>query len=144
MATDVLILGGVEFSDFSTPPNLAFGGRQALAIHKFPGGERVIDTLGPDEADITWSGTYFSEDAYSQCLLLDSMRKSGQEISLIFGEQFRLVVISSFTPKIIRFPQYIEYTITCVVSSDPTSGVGGYSLSAEALIVSDIAGALGL
>jgi hypothetical protein len=44
----VLTLGGIVFDDFSTPSAMGAGGKQAMVIHKLPGGSRVIDTLGLD------------------------------------------------------------------------------------------------
>jgi hypothetical protein len=51
MPTDILILAGVEFDSYSTPQRMMGGGNQAMVVHKLPGGDRTIDTLGPDEAD---------------------------------------------------------------------------------------------
>jgi hypothetical protein len=58
LATDVLVLGSLAFDDWSTPSKMGYGGRQMTAVHKLPGGARVVDTLGPDEKDIQWTGTF--------------------------------------------------------------------------------------
>jgi hypothetical protein len=46
--SDTLILGGIAFDSFSTPSRMGAGGKQAMVVHKLPGGARVIDTLGLD------------------------------------------------------------------------------------------------
>lgn len=45
MANDVLVLGNLTFDEWSTPERIGFGGKQALQVHKLPGGSRVVDTL---------------------------------------------------------------------------------------------------
>ena len=65
---DTLTLGGISFDGFSTPHAMGAGGKQAMVVHKLPGGRRVIDTLGPDEDNITWSGelpAHSSTDRFS-------------------------------------------------------------------------------
>jgi hypothetical protein len=58
MSDIVLVLGPVAFSDFEDPERIRFGGAQRLAVHKLPGGARVIDALGPDDTEIGWSGIF--------------------------------------------------------------------------------------
>ena len=104
MADDALILGGVTFDQFSTPPKMTAGGTQAMVVHKLPGGRRTIDTLGPDEADISWQGFFFGNDAYQNALTLDAMRAAGQVQQLTWAGQFRSVVINRFEYDIRRLP----------------------------------------
>ena len=129
--TDQLILGGIVFAnhDYSVPTRVPFGGQQAMIVHKLPGGTRVIDTLGPDEDDITWSGFFFCNDALQQCQRLDAMRAGGQKITLTFAGMSRRVVIKRFKPNIRRYPHWIEYEISCTVSDLPS-----YSASAPVAI----------
>lgn len=63
MSTDVLLLGGLTFDEFSTPSRIGYGGRQALQVHKLPGGSRTVDLLGPDETNISFSGTFWGTGA---------------------------------------------------------------------------------
>ncbi len=142
---DVLTLGGVVFDDFSTPREMMGGGSQAMVVHKLPGGERVIDTLGPDEADIHWQGQFFSDDAYSTALLLDAMRAAGQVLPLSWGGQFRLVIISNFIYRVRRLPNWVLYEITCTVYQNPQLGaLAGISSSVDSLIQDDLGLAIGL
>jgi hypothetical protein len=119
---DILTLGGIAFDDFSTPSGMGAGGKQSLVVHKLPGGPRVIDLLGPDEDDITWNGEFFGDDAYTNALALDAMRAAGQVIPLVFGGQYRSVVIEHFTYKIRRLPVWVEYSVTCTVYQNPALG----------------------
>ena len=143
MSTDQLILGGIVFDDYSTPTTMMFGGAQTLAVHKLPGGARVIDTLGPDEADITWEGFFFGDSAYQTALSLDAMRAAGKVLQLTWGGQFRSVIISSFLPKVRRMPVWVLYSITCMVYQNPQNGnvQSAAPASIDSLVSSDLASA---
>lgn len=142
---DTLVLGGISFDQFSTPSSMGAGGKQQMVIHKLPGGARVIDTLGPDEADISWSGFFFSNDAFSQIQALDGMRAAGQVLSLSFAGLFRSVIIERFDYRIRRLPVWIEYSITCTVYQNPSQGslVGSFG-SIDQAVLSDLSLAMGL
>lgn len=121
---DQLVLGGITFQnyDYAPPSRMPFGGQQALIVHKLPGGQRVIDTLGPDEDDISWSGFFLSPNAMFWCQRLDSMRGAGLVVVLTYAGMTRQVVIKSFRANIRRYPNWVEYEITCVVSNNPALG----------------------
>lgn len=140
MAGDVLILGGLVFDDWSTPERMMFGGKQAMAVHKLPGGSRSVDTLGPDEMDISWTGTFWGDGAYQNALTLNGMRQSGNEIPLSFGGQFYMVVIIAAPIDIRRLPNYVTYSVNCLVSRNPMAGgqTGAFS-SIDTLVSSDMA-----
>ena len=145
MSDDVLTLGGITFDNFSTPEKMMAGGKQAMVIHKLPGGSRVIDTLGPDEDDITWSHFFFSDDAESKCLALDAMRAAGQVVSLEFAGQSRQVVINHFRYTYRRRPNYIEYEITCTVFINPSLGnIGATTSPIDTLLSGDLAFAISI
>lgn len=141
MATDTLILGGIVFDDFSTPQRMMGGGNQAMVVHKLPGGSRAIDTLGPDEANIVWEGKFFSDDAYDTALALDAMRAAGDVVPLIWGGQFRSVIIDTFIYQVERMPFLVCYSISLTVYQNPQ--LGDLSLiaatgSLDALVSSDL------
>jgi hypothetical protein len=121
---DVLSLGGISFNDFdySPPEAMPAGGKQAMKVHKLPGGSRVIDTLGPDEDDIAWSGFFFGNDAYDNCVALDAMRAAGNVVALLFAGQYRDVIVNHFVYRIRRLPAWCEYEISCTVSQNPALG----------------------
>jgi hypothetical protein len=120
--TDVLKLGGISFGQFSTPEEMMGGGNQAMVVHKLPGGNRVIDTLGPDEANITWSGFFFGNNAYANALALDGMRAAGQVLALTWGGQYRSVIIDNFVYRVRRMPVWVKYAISCTVYQNPALG----------------------
>ncbi|MCC3246670.1 hypothetical protein LG047_15320 [Methylocystis sp. WRRC1] len=143
MARDILTLGGIVFDDFSTPERMPFGGEQTMVVHKLPGGSRVIDTMGPDDADIHWSGRLFGDNAYETALALDAMRRSGVTLPLTFAGQAFTVVISEFSANIERLPVSVAYDITCVIS--PAGAFSGVSSLGGTLLASaDLAAAVAL
>lgn len=140
MPTDVLTLGGIVFDDFSTPTAMPAGGNQAMVVHKLPGGSRVIDTLGPDDADIVWEGRFFGDDAYATALQLDAMRAAGQVVALSWAGQYRSVIISTFLYEIRRLPVWVEYRISCTVYQNHSQGnlSASPSTSIDSLVSSDL------
>ena len=123
--TDRLILAGIVFEnfDYAPPDKISFGGQQAMIVHKLPGGTRVIDTLGPDEDDINWNGFFFTPNALYNCQTLDALRGAGQVVTLTYAGMSRQVVVKHFKAEIRRYPNWIEYSIGCVVSNNPALGV---------------------
>jgi hypothetical protein len=143
--SDTLTLGGIAFDGFSTPDAMGAGGKQHLVVHKLPGGNRVIDTLGPDEDNIAWSGKFYGNGAFANALALDGMRAAGQVVELTFGGQFRSVIIDHFEYKIRRLPVWVEYSISCIVYQNPSlGGLGGLVISVDSLILGDLSVAISL
>ena len=79
---DTLTLGGISFDGFSTPSHMGAGGKQAMVIHKLPGGSRVIDTLGPDDENISWSGEFFGNDEAAEFI----RREQPQVVMYVMAE----------------------------------------------------------
>jgi hypothetical protein len=139
MATDVLVLGGIAFDNWSTPERMPFGGKQAMAVHKLPGGARVVDTLGPDENDIMFTGQMYNNNAYGVADELDSMRIAGAQIPLTFAGRFYLGIIAEVHVDIRRFPQLVEYHVNFLVVQNSMAGVlGAIASTVSSLVTSDM------
>jgi hypothetical protein len=138
-----LTLGGVVFQDFEVPERINFGGEQALAVHRLPGGARVIDTLGPDDADIRWSGRFRGPTAEERAILLDFLRRSGSQQLLSWSFHFYQVVIKEFTAD---FQQSYEipYSISCLVVTDLTQALIQAAVGLIDAIANDLLNAVGL
>ena len=143
--TDTLVLGGIAFDDWSTPEKMPFGGKQAMAVHKLPGGSRVVDTLGPDEADIQFIGTMYANDAYGVADALDALRISGAQVPLMFAGRFYLVIVAEALVDIRRYPQLMNYHVSCLVVQNNMAGaLGVIGSTVSNLVTSDMATALSL
>ena len=127
MPLDVLLLGPIAFTDYSPPECLPFGGRQQMAVHKLIGGQRVIDTLGPDDEDIQWSGRFFGAGALSTCLALDSLRAAGQVLPLSYAGMG--YTVRGYSPS----ASMVEYKIRCVVSTNGAHGLLGAIVPSSSL-----------
>lgn len=146
---DVLTLGGYAFDHWSTPERMPFGGDHAMVVHKLPGGNRVIDLLGPDDDDITWNGRIFGDGAIGTAMMLDGMRRAGQTLPLIFAGQSYMVVIAHLTFEIERIPLNVLYHISCtpVLSLGGGAGLGGLAggfAGGSLLASADLSAALAL
>lgn len=125
MATDTVILGPVEFDAWSSPEKLPFGGRQQVSIKKMPGGDRVVDCMGPDDIDRAWTGKFWGDDAIDNALLLDSLRKSGTPLPYSNGIEARTVIILEFLPLVCK-ATYVEFSIILMPVDSSAGGGGGF------------------
>lgn len=145
MATDFLVLGGIVFDDWSTPHQMPFGGAQAMAVHKLPGGARVVDTLGPDEADIKFTGIMYDDNAYGVSETLDALRLNGTQVPLIFAGRFYLVIVARTKVDIRRFPQLVAYDVTCLVTQNNMAGnLSSIVSTVTSLVSADLSSALSI
>lgn len=119
-----LVIGGISLSDWEIPERINFGGRQQVVVHKLIGGTRIVDAMGPDPTDVTWSGRFRGPSATSRAQALDAMRAAGAQVSLFYLSTFVTVVITDFRADAERFYE-VPYTITCAVVSDAVNDALG-------------------
>ncbi len=132
-----LTLGPVAFAGFELPSSIAIGGRQRLAIHRLPGGIRVIDALGPDPADIGFSGIFTGPDAADRARLLDALRVAGAALPLAWDAFLYTVIIERFEADY-RSPWWIPYRLTCSVLRDEAAAVVTALVEFAPAITSDL------
>lgn len=109
-------LGPVRFYGLGKPKSMPIGGKQAITTHKMPGGARVMDAMGPDNADIAWSGYLDGINAGVTARTLDRLRQSGQAITLAWDVFSYQVLVSEFSCETQHIP--MPYKITCAVIFD--------------------------
>jgi len=117
----VLLLGSFLFADFEIPERIRglLSGKQMLAIKRQIGGARVIDAMGPDPADIAWSGRLQGGDLVARLGQLASLRDAGQAVTLVCDSVVLTVVIGDFNVDYER-PYQGTYDIRLVVQPDDT------------------------
>lgn len=139
-----VVLGDVAFERYEVPERIAFGGQQAMAIHKFPGGARIIDAMGRDDNAIHWRGVMLGPDAEVRARQLEDMRVLGDPQPLSWGAFFYTVVVESLDFDY-RMPSHITYYITCAVVRDEAEDA---SLAQDPTLLqqlsADISNALGV
>jgi hypothetical protein len=136
----VLQLGPVTLQGFEVPGRVLFGGAQSLAVHKLPGGVRVIDAMGRDDSDITWAGVISGADASARASMLDAMRAAGNVLPLSWDQFFYSVLISRLQMDYTS-PWWIEYRIICKVLLDEAQADAAVGISAASEIAADLASA---
>ncbi len=133
-----LTLGPIDFAGFELPSAITLGGRQRLAIHRLPGGLRIIDALGADHADLAFNGIFSGPDAADRARILDALRIAGVALPLAWDAFLYTVVIESFEADY-RSPWWIPYRLTCSVLRDEAAIPIGPILSLVASLAADIA-----
>lgn len=138
----LVTLGPVVLTSMEVPDRIPVGGQQMLAIHKLPGGQRVIDAMGRDDADMGWHGILRDLNAESRMHLLDGLRQSGQPIQLAFGTSSFTVIVRHFVASYER-TNWIPYTIGCTVVQDNAAQWGSAPPSLLGQLNADLNSALG-
>ena len=132
-----VLLGGVILDGLAAVAGIRFGGAQAMVVHKLPGGARIIDAMGPDDADIAWQGYLAGSEALDQARLLDSMRVAGAALPLSWDAALYTVVIAhlDFT---YTNSWWISYRIRCAVVTAPIFEQDVATPAVVGLIVGDL------
>lgn len=117
MADARLMLGDFEFLDVEIPESIPFGGAQKLVTHKLPGGARVVQSMGRDDAPIGWGGLFFGAQASDRARQVDAIRIAGIPVKLHWRDFNYLVVVESFSASWERFYK-VPYQISCMVVAD--------------------------
>ena len=132
-----LTLGPVAFAGFELPSSITVGGRQRLAIHRLPGGIRIIDALGPDPADINFSGIFTGPDAADRARLLDALRFTGATLPLAWDAFIYTVIVENFEADY-RSPWWIPYRLSCTVLRDEAASLTAAVVAFAPAISSDL------
>lgn len=132
-----LLLGPITFQDFEIPSGVNFGGRQRLALYRMPGGSRVIDALGRDDAQISFSGIFAGPNASQRARTLDQLRVAGTALPLTWDVLFYTVLISNFYADY-RSGWWIPYQIVCTVLQDEASALPRPTASLSTAMLTDV------
>ncbi|MGI4809919.1 MAG: hypothetical protein ACRYF2_17620 [Janthinobacterium lividum] len=112
-----LTLGDIVFSDFEVPEHFVVGGKQRLVIHSLPGGGRVVDAMGADDAPIRWSGVFSGQQAAERVRAIERLRRGGQRQTLTWDAWLYSVVVQEFQAEVTS-SWWIPYQIKlCIVLS---------------------------
>ncbi|MFT8365482.1 MAG: hypothetical protein ABF812_03540 [Gluconobacter cerinus] len=74
-------LGSLVLSGIEVPDRLEVGGHQMMVVHRLPGGERVVDTLGNDPGRLELRGRFLGPNAQVRAQAVERMRISGQPVA---------------------------------------------------------------
>lgn len=140
-----LIVGETEFTGLEVPESLTVGGKQQVVVHKLVGGRRVVDVLGVDYDNLTWSGWMTGPTAGTRTTALEKMRDAGATLTFNMDGYYFSVVVADFKS---RFEHLYRryYTIDLVVVARLDAPVTQNALTGtlDSLINSDLAQSIGL
>ncbi len=112
----MLTLGPIVFGSFEVPQSITLGGRQRLTVHQLPGGGRVVDAMGADDGELSWSGILSGPEAPARARALDRLRRGGLAWPLAWDGWRFTVIISRFEADSAE-PFWMPYRLsTCVVA----------------------------
>jgi hypothetical protein len=135
-----LTLGNFVFENFEIPERINFGGAQRVATHRMVGGRRVVDAMGPDDADITWGGRFRGFDATYRARQIDTLRRTGKKVELAWHAFGYDVVVTQFKAEFDR-PYEIPYSITVHVVRDLSAAEGNGGVKGfDSLLRGDLGG----
>jgi hypothetical protein len=137
-----VVLGSIVLTDQEVPASISWGGAQRLNVHKMPGGGRVIDAMGRDDAPISWAGRMIGADSDARAAAMDLMRVTGAPVPLSWGPHLYTVVVSQFDARDVAFMS--EYSITCTVLRDESAAPADPTPSLIAAVGNDISAAVAL
>lgn len=138
MSADIrLTLGPVAFSSFEVPEKIGYGGGQKLAVHQLPGGARVVDAMGRDDAQVLWSGVFSGPDAADRMRVLDALRTAGIALPLSWDAFFYTVVIAEFKVEYAT-PWWIRYRLVCTVIQDEAAELVAAVVSLATSVTNDL------
>jgi hypothetical protein len=133
-------IGMINLQDFEVPPSVRFGGRYRVMSHTLAGGTRILERLGPDDADIQFRGIFSGPQAEARMRAINNLRLTGEVVWLTW-ESFRYpVVVKSFLADY-HSPWWISYQIGCLVARQDGAAVP-QDLALSALVTADLAQAV--
>ena len=142
-ASSPVQIGSVVLQGVEVPSELVFAGQQQTVVHKLPGGDRVINTLGADPGPITFSGMLTGPATSSRYQALDAMRVAGSPVSLMAAGQSFQAIVTAFRYTFQQRGAVVPYELTVEIipqlaSAQSTAGTSILS----SLIGSDAASAV--
>jgi hypothetical protein len=117
-----LTVGGIALHGFEVPDKhfIGPGGDQLVAVHRFPGGTKTVQSLGGFPGPISWSGIVIGPDAFTRTKQLDRLRVTGNIVTVQYGPWQWRGVVTKFSGN----PEnawYVPYSIEIEPMED-TSG----------------------
>jgi hypothetical protein len=109
-----LQIGSISLQNFEIPSTIQFGGQHRLAVYQLAQGRKIVDSLGPDDGEISFSGTFSGIEAEARVRAVDDLRLTGKVVWLRW-ESFRYRVIVKSLIAQYKSPWWIPYQIRCIV-----------------------------
>ncbi|MBV8049003.1 MAG: hypothetical protein JO171_17775 [Paludibacterium sp.] len=139
-----LTLGSFEFQGLEVPEAIAVGAHQQTAVHKLVGGGRIVDVLGVEYDNLTWSGWLVGTEAQTRAKQLEALRDTGKPLLFSLDHYALTVLIGGLTTRF-EHAYRLGYSIDLLVLGPaPLPSNAPAAASPDDLIDGDIGSALGL
>lgn len=140
-----LIVGDVEFTGLEVPESVTIGAKQQLVVHKLVGGKRIVDVLGVDYDNLSWSGWLTGATAGDRATELETLRDVGSPLSFSIDGYYFSVVIQSFNQRFEHvYRRFYSIELLIVSSLDTPITENALAGTLDNLINSDLGESLGL
>jgi hypothetical protein len=140
-----LIVGDFEFSGLEVPESVTVGAKQQLVVHKLIGGKRVVDVMGVDYDNMSWSGWITGATAGDRVTQLETLRDAGDPLTFNMDGYYFSVLIQSFNARFEHlYRRYFTIDLLVVERLDAPITENALSGTLDALINSDVGQSLGL
>jgi hypothetical protein len=140
-----LIVGDFEFSGLEVPESVTVGAKQQLVVHKLIGGKRVVDVMGVDYDNMSWSGWITGAAAGDRVTQLETLRDAGDPLTFNMDGYYFSVLIQSFNARFEHlYRRYFTIDLLVVERLDAPITENALSGTLDALINSDVGESLGL
>ncbi|RFD18695.1 hypothetical protein DY926_15055 [Komagataeibacter melaceti] len=141
-ASAPVTIGSLTLTGMEVPNLIRDGGGQQLAVHKLPGGNRIIDAVGNDPDRLELSGTFTGPTAIERALALKQMRIAGRPVQFTGAGLSLLVKIVQYSYDYQKKGIVIPYRLVLEQPAQTATTATGNSSALSALIGTDAASAI--
>ncbi|WP_240951152.1 hypothetical protein [Pseudomonas veronii] len=143
--TTRLIVGDVEFTGLEVPESVTIGAKQQMVVHKLVGGKRIVDVLGVDYDNLSWSGWMTGATAGERVTALETLRDVGAPLAFSIDGYYFSVLIQSFNQRFEHvYRRFYSIDLLIVSSLDTPVTENALAGTLDNLINSDVGESLGL
>lgn len=140
-----LIVGDVEFTGLEVPESVTIGAKQQLVVHKLVGGKRIVDVLGVDYDNLSWSGWMTGSTAGDRVTALETLRDVGAPLAFSIDGYYFNVIIQSFNQRFEHvYRRFYSIELVIVSSLDTPITENALAGTLDNLINVDLGESLGL
>jgi hypothetical protein len=140
-----LIVGDVEFTGLEVPESVTIGAKQQMVVHKLVGGKRIVDVLGVDYDNLSWSGWMTGATAGDRVTALETLRDVGAPLAFSIDGYYFSVLIQSFNQRFEHvYRRFYSIDLLIVSSLDTPVTENALAGTLDNLINSDVGESLGL
>lgn len=133
----VMSLGTFNFYDFEVPEHIEGIIEQVVVLHKYPGGSRTVDAMGPQRGKFSFAGKLMGVAAETRRNDLEDLAAAGLPIMLSYSQRILSVIIVNCHTSFRRFWE-VDYTLELEVVDDLVQALPALASSLDDVIAADL------